>query len=125
MTASKRGRSREDWVPVLTVRDRGKHTFEAILSDGAEETLANELDGNLQKESVLCTDGLKPYVAISLRYDLKHKRLNVSAGVRVIDRVFHIQNVNAYHSRLRGDKMIPWCGNEILRLLPWLTLIHG
>lgn len=31
MKALKRGRSKEDWVPVLTARDRGKHTFEAIL----------------------------------------------------------------------------------------------
>lgn len=102
MNASKRGRSKEDWVPVLTVRDRGKHTFEAILPDVSEETLANELKGKLQKDSVLCTDGLKPYVAISQRNDLIHKRLNVSAGIRVIDKVFHIQNVNAYHSRLKG-----------------------
>lgn len=30
-----------------------------------------------------------------------HKRLNISKGIRVIDKVFHIQNVNAYHSRLK------------------------
>ncbi len=102
MKASKPGRSKEDWVPVLTVRDRGKHTFEAILPDVSEESLANELKGKLQKDSVLCTDGLQPYVAISLRNDLIHKKLNVSAGIRVIDKVFHIQNVNAYHSRLKG-----------------------
>ncbi len=82
MKASKRGRSKEDWVSVLTVRDRGKHTFEAILPDVSEESLANELKGKLQKDSVLCTDGLQPYVAISLRNDLIHKRLNVSAGIR-------------------------------------------
>lgn len=109
MKASKRGRSKEDWVSVLTVRDRGKHTFEAILPDVSEESLANELKGKLQKDSVLCTDGLQPYVAISLRNDLIHKRLNVSAGIRVIDKVFHIQNVNAYHSRLKG----------------WMTRFHG
>lgn len=102
MKASKRGRSKEDWVPVLTVRDRGKHTFEAILPDVSEETLASELKGKLQKDSVLCSDGLKPYVAISLRNDLIHKRLNASLGIKVIDKVFHIQNVNAYHSRLKG-----------------------
>lgn len=31
MKSKKRGRSKDDWVPVLTVRDRGKHTNEAIL----------------------------------------------------------------------------------------------
>jgi len=31
MRAKKRGRSSEDWVPVLTVRDRAKNTYEAIM----------------------------------------------------------------------------------------------
>ena len=25
--------AKEDWIPVLTVRDRGKHTYDAILPD--------------------------------------------------------------------------------------------
>jgi len=101
MKALKRGRSKEDWVPVLTVRDRGKHTFEAILPDVSEESLANKLKGKLEKDSVLCTDGLKSYVTLSLNNDLIHKRLNISAGLKVIDKVFHVQNVNAYHSRTK------------------------
>ncbi len=101
MRALKRGRSKEDWVPVLTVRDRGKHTFESVLPNVKEETLANELKGKLEKDSVLCTDGLKSYISLCLNNDLVHKRLNMSAGLKVIDRVFHVQNVNAYHSRTK------------------------
>ncbi|CAI2300651.1 hypothetical protein XM69_c11745 [Vibrio parahaemolyticus] len=37
MKTSKRGRSKEDWVPVLTIRDLGKHTFEAILLNVSKE----------------------------------------------------------------------------------------
>lgn len=101
MRALKRGRSKEDWVPVLTVRDRGKHTFESVLPDVKEETLAKELKGKLEKDSVLCTDGHKSYISLCLNNDLVHKQLNVSAGIKVIDRVFHVQNVNAYHSRTK------------------------
>lgn len=101
MRAHKRGRSKEDWVPVLTVRDRGKHTFESILPDVKEETLAKELAGKLEKDSVLCTDGHKSYISLCLNNDLVHKQLNISAGLKVIDRVFHVQNVNAYHSRTK------------------------
>ncbi|MEZ9835547.1 IS1595 family transposase, partial [Vibrio breoganii] len=101
MRASKRGRSKEHWVPVLTVRDRGKHTFETILPDVREETLVTELKGKLEKDSVLCSDGLQSYISLCLNNDLVHKRLNISAGVKVIDRVFHVQNVNAYHSRTK------------------------
>lgn len=102
MKASKRGRSKEDWVPVLTIRDLGKHTFEASLLNVSKEALVKELKGKLQKDSVLCTDGFQSYVAITLRHDLIYKRLNVSEGIRVIDKVFHIQNVNAHHGRLKG-----------------------
>lgn len=101
MKAAKRGRSKEDWVPVLTVRDRGKHTFEAILNDVSKESIDKELKGKLEKDSVLCSDGLKSYVSVSLSNDLIHKRLNISSGIKVIDKVFHIQNVNSYHSRLK------------------------
>jgi transposase-like protein len=30
--AKKRGRSKQDWVAVMTARDRSKHTYEAVLS---------------------------------------------------------------------------------------------
>nr|ALF35125.1 Transposase [Vibrio alginolyticus] len=101
MKAQKRGRSKEDWVPVLTVRDRAKNTYEAILPDVTTETLHQELIGKLEKDSVLCSDGYKPYIALSEKNDLIHKRLDVAGGIKVIDKVFHIQNVNAYHSRLK------------------------
>ena len=101
MKAQKRGRSKEDWVPVLTVRDRAKNTYEAILPDVTTETLHQELVGKLEKDSVLCSDGYKPYIALSEKNDLIHKRLDVAGGIKVIDKVFHIQNVNAYHSRLK------------------------
>lgn len=57
-----------------------------FIPDVSEKTLVNEWKGKLQKDSVLCSDGLKPYVEISLR----------------IDKVFHIKGVNAYHSCLNG-----------------------
>lgn len=34
--------------------------------------------------------------------DLIYKQLNVSAVVQVIEKVFHIQNVNAYRSHLKA-----------------------
>jgi len=102
MKAAKRGRSKDDWVPVLTVRDRGKHTYEAVLSSVSTEQLNKELRGKIIKDSVLCSDGFRPYIKFAQGNDLIHKRLDVAAGIRVIEKVFHIQNVNAYHSRLKA-----------------------
>lgn len=101
MKASKPGRSSEDWVSVLTVRDRGNHTYEAVLASVSAEAITNELQGKIQKGSVLCSDGLKSYTKFSREQGLLHVQLNAAAGIRVINKVFHIQNVNAYHSRLK------------------------
>jgi len=80
MKAKKRGRSKEDWVPVLTVRDRAKSTYEAILPSVTTAVLHQELVGKLEKDSVLCSDGYKPYIALSAKNDLIHKRLDVAGG---------------------------------------------
>lgn len=108
-SSAKRGRSKEDRVPVLTVRDRGKHTFDSILKSTSIKAINEQLTGKIEKDSVFCSDGYKSYIQIAQDNDLVHKRLNLSAGVRVIDKVFHIQNVNAYHSRLKN----------------WINRFHG
>ena len=100
--ASKPGRSKADWVPVLTVIDRSSHTYEAVIPSVTARTLTEELRDTVQKDSVLCTDGYRPYIQFSRETNLIHKRLDIAAGVKVKEKVFHIQNVNAYHSRLKA-----------------------
>ena len=60
-----------------------------------------EFKDKIEPDSVLCSDGLRSHVRVASENKLIHKQLNISAGVRVIDTVFHIQNVNAYHRRLK------------------------
>ena len=100
--STKRGRSLDDKVAVLTVRDRGKHTYEAVLKHLKAEDINQELERKLQTDSVLCSDGFKPYIEVAKKNDLVHKQLNISQGIRIIDKIFHIQNVNAYHQRLKN-----------------------
>jgi hypothetical protein len=47
------------------------------------------------------------YLGISTSSDtldagIPHQAMNIKAGIRVKERIFHIQNVNAYDSRLKG-----------------------
>jgi len=95
------GLSVGDQVPVLTARDRAHHTFDTILPVKTTQQIKQELSGKIEKDSVLCSDGFKSYIRFARDNDLIHKRLNCAAGIRVIEKVFHIQNVNAYHSRLK------------------------
>lgn len=66
MKAKKRGRSKEDWVPVLTVRDRSKQSYEAVLPSVTTEVLEQKLKRKLERDSVLCSDGFKPYISLLL-----------------------------------------------------------
>jgi hypothetical protein len=56
----------------------------------------------LSPDSVLCTDGAAAYKIATKHLGIAHRAINLSAGVRVLAGVCHIQNVNAYDSRLKG-----------------------
>ena len=99
--ATSRGLTAKDWVPVLTARDRGKHTYEAILPKVSSDAINKEIGNKLAKDCVFCSDGHKAYIKFTNENNLIHRRLNLAKRVRVIDKVFHIQNVNAYHSKLK------------------------
>ena len=49
---------------------------------------------------VLCTDGSKSLGAAARALGIEHHAVNLSAGIRV-DGAWYVQNVNAYHSRLK------------------------
>jgi len=96
-----RGRAKGDWVPVLIARDRQKQTFDKCLESESASTLHELLKEIISTDSVVCTDGFRSYSVVMKEMKLDHKILTFSKGEWVKDKVFHIQNVNAYHSRLR------------------------
>ncbi len=49
----------------------------------------------------LCTDGGNALNAFARKCDIVHHTVNLAKGERVIEGVYHIQNVNAYDSRLK------------------------
>ena len=99
--AAKRGLSAEQ-NPVLVVEDREGHHFDAVLPKIDKSSISYLLLQLLAPESLLCTDGAGVYSATARDYALPHQRVNVSAGGHVHQRVFHIQHVNAYDSRLKN-----------------------
>jgi transposase-like protein len=99
--ASKRGLSGEQ-VPALVARDRAGHTADAVLPDLGAEAIAAALGPVVARDAVLCSDGAKAYAAFAAGHGLHHEPINVAAGIRVRDGAFHVQNVNAYHGRLKG-----------------------
>jgi len=98
--ATKPGRSKEQ-VCVLVARDRGGATVSNVLSEFTNDTLVHVLQPVLTEDTLLCSDGHPVYKAFAAGTGVAHKVVNGSAGVRVVEKVFHIQNVNAYHSRFK------------------------
>ena len=100
--AGKRGISSEQ-VCVLVARDRHGRTFDAVPGKGPVTTaqLQRHLAPALDHDALLVTDGHAAYRAFARAAGVAHQAVNLRAGERVRGAV-HVQNVNAYHSRLRG-----------------------
>ena len=101
--AAKRGLSREQ-VPVLVVRDRSGAVAEAILPADTHREIGAVLEPLLDKDAILCTDGggRGPLALAARERGIAHRAVNLSKGIRVLAGVYHTQNANAYHSRLKG-----------------------
>ena len=56
----------------------------------------------LASDCILCTDSSKAMGAAARKIGITHRTVNLAAGIRVVARVYHVQNVNAYDSRLKN-----------------------
>jgi transposase-like protein/IS1 family transposase len=95
-----RGRSKNQVYAVIA-RDRTNKTHSFLLEHMSGKSLIREMTGTIHSDSQLCTDSWRSYQTLANHLNLKHFRLNISRGCRVIHGIYHIQNVNAYHSRLK------------------------
>lgn len=98
--AAQRGVSSEQ-IPVLIVRDRNGNTTDAVLAKSDQDSIADVMLPVLDKDTLLCSDKKPVYKAFAKRHHFALKTVKVSAKEHVRDRVYHVQNVNAYDSRLK------------------------
>jgi transposase-like protein len=90
----------DDQIPVLVVRDRHQSTATIILERVDAEHVKAALSPLVDKDAILCTDGAAVYNAFCKELGIAHEVIH-SQGPRARG-VFHIQNVNAFDSRLKG-----------------------
>ncbi len=98
--AKKRGISDEQ-VCVLVCRDRHKNTYDEICPKFNSKVLEEKMGPRLSQDAILCTDSKNVYKKFALENQINHEALNSSKGEHVRNKYIHIQNVNAYHSRLK------------------------
>ncbi|MBU1565440.1 MAG: IS1595 family transposase [Proteobacteria bacterium] len=106
--AKKRGLSREQ-IPVLIVRDRNGVVIDAVLRDQSKDSIKSVLSGKLCKDNILCIDGGKALWGFVNEENIPFKLIPPGKHVHEKNPIFHIQNVNGYHQRLKS----------------WLARFHG
>ena len=98
--AAKRGLSREQ-IPILVARDRTGHTTDAVLPRLSRAAITAALDGVVTTDNQLCCDGGKAIVGFARRQAIACSILPKPGGPRPEAPNLHINNVNAYHGRLK------------------------
>ena len=100
-SASKRGISDEQ-ICILVARDRSGQTLDFVTGNGplTKTLLTASLKSPLDADALLVSDANPTYTAFCEAEGFSHEVVNLSQGQRV-NGAFHVQNVNAYHSRFK------------------------
>jgi transposase-like protein len=99
--AFRRGLSREQ-IPVLVARDRHGAVTDAVLRDQSKASIKLALGGRLGKDNILCIDGGNALWGFVNEAKIPFKLVLSGKHVHETDPIFHIQNVNGYHHRLKN-----------------------
>ena len=96
----KRGLSAEQ-IPIVVARDRSGATFDAVLPRLDAASLKEALGERIAPSTDFCCDGGAAMTAFAQRAKLKIHALPAPGNPKPEDPSFHINNVNAYHGRLK------------------------
>lgn len=98
--AKRRGLSREQ-VPVLVAKDRNGNIVDAVLPNHSAKAVEDVLADKLNNTNILCLDEGHPLRSFADKYGIPTKTIPAKQHVHHEEPIFHIQGVNAYHSRLK------------------------
>lgn len=101
--AEKRGVSDEQ-VPVIAGCDRDGNVILGVAGRGriSMADIDTVISSSIAPDATLCTDAHRSFKAYAKQYKFHYIGLNISKGRRVVKSKYHIQNVNGFHSRLKG-----------------------
>ena len=91
----------QDNIPVLVARDRKGATFDAVLPHDDGASIAAALTGVVTPANHLVGDGGKPLAAFARRAGIPFHVVPSPGKPTPEAPHLHINNVNAYHSRLK------------------------
>ena len=98
--ATKRGLSAEQ-IPVIVARDRSGATIDAVLPKLDRASITGALGGVITPANQFCCDGGRAIVAFARKAGIPHHILPAPGKPCPDAPDLHINNVNAYHGRLK------------------------
>lgn len=100
--ASKSGVS-DQKVAVIATCDRSGNRDFKVATRGriSKKDIHRAIRDKLATAEVLCSDAHRSYTAFAKEIPAEHRKFTASKGQRVVDKVYHVQNVNAMDQRLR------------------------
>ena len=98
--ASVRGLSAEQ-IPVVVARDRDGRTCDAVLRTRTAKEVGICIGKSISPSSVLCIEQSRVLIRFAKDSGLAFETIGTKQR-RGREKVFHVQNVNAYHSRLKN-----------------------
>ena len=98
--AQKPGLSKEQ-IPVLIARDRSGGHIDGVLPDRSKDSISAVLKGKISKDILLCMDEDAATIAFAKDEGIAIETITASKGEHVVEGVIHVQNTNAYTSRLK------------------------
>lgn len=123
-----RGISREQ-VCVVVARDRTKQTHARVACLGPVNKAKAKLllSPYVQSVSTICSDANGTWRVFSTEASKDHKELNMKRNVRVIKQIYHIQNANAFHKRLKSwmDRFNGVATKYLDNYLTWFRFIDA
>ena len=124
---AKRGLSLKQFAPVLIARDRNGNMTDAVLANSYDGTISEVMLPLLDRRDVLlCSDSKSSYKSFANMFDFAHETIN--AGKEYVSKgIYHVQNVNAYGSRLKRW-MVRFHGvstNHLPTYLGWMRILDS
>lgn len=126
-SAKKRGISNEQ-VCVLVARDRDKLTYSQSLGMGrlTKVQLEKAIGSKLSSENILCTDSWRAFKTYAVGKGMAIHQFKSDGKVRTKG-LYHIQNVNNYHRRLKGwiQRFNGVATKYLDNYLTWFQVLEG
>ena len=114
-------------IPVLVARDRSGATLDGVLAKLSRAEVTAVLGGVVTSANQLCCDGGKAIAAFARTSGIPYHVLPKPGGPRPDAPDLHINNVNAYHSRLKQwlRRFNGVATKNLLRYLGWRRTLEA